>query len=73
MPNGVGAQGQIDFYGNGQEQRSGDQLELFDGERYESILSQGATQNLQANQSTHVDGWLKDRAQIDQGSHLADI
>lgn len=35
---------------------SGEQLESFEGERYESILTQGATQNLQANQ----DGRLKE-------------
>ena len=46
-----------------------DEQEYFDGERYESILSQGATQNLQANQGIY-ENQQKDIVEMNSGAHV---
>jgi len=46
-----------------------DEQEYFDGERYESILSQGATQNLQANQGVY-ENQQRDLVELNSGAHL---
>lgn len=46
MSNQLAGQEHIDFYGNGDDQGSADELELFDGEQYESSLNHGANEQL---------------------------
>ena len=69
LPDIGGVQEQIDFYGGAAPQGHIAEQEYFDGERYESILSQGATQNLQANQGIY-ENQQKDIVEMNSGAHV---